>query len=297
MTNAAGNFEERRRATLIGSGAVFLWSSLALFTTMTGDVPPFQMVAIAFAVAFCLALIKWMVRGESIVAPFRQTPQTWAICVGGLFGYHALVFAALKTAPPVEANLVNYLWPLLIVLFSAFSPGERLRLRHVLGALTGFGGVCVLVLGDRTPDPDSRFLLGYAAAFCAAFVWAGYSVASSRLADVSTDAIAAFCLVAAILSFAAHLLFETTSVPDATGWVALIALGLGPAGGAFFLWDWGLKRGSVRALGGIAYMAPLMSTGLLIGFGPGQLTIAVAIAALLLVGGAVLAAGDMLRKS
>ncbi|MFT5486632.1 MAG: drug/metabolite transporter (DMT)-like permease [Paracoccaceae bacterium] len=297
MTDAPPNTEERRRATLVGAGAVFLWGTLAILTTLTGDVQPFQIVAIAFFVGFLLALVKWIALGESLTAPFRQSARAWVIGVGGLFGYHFLIFLSLKISPPVQANLINYLWPLLIVLFSALLPGQKLRLRHVAGALAGFSGACLLVAGEDSFMPAPEHIPGYAAALAGALVWASYSLASSRLTSVPTDAIGAFCLVAAILSTLAHLLFETTVTPSTGEWAALICLGLGPAGGAFFLWDWGLKRGHVRALGGFAYTAPLSSTALLIIFGPAILTGTIAIAAVLIFGGAILAAGDMLRRS
>tara|TARA_Y100000588_G_scaffold20766_1_gene20995 strand:- start:279 stop:731 length:453 start_codon:yes stop_codon:yes gene_type:complete len=142
MKVEARNLQERRRATLVGAGAVLLWGSLTLLTTLTGDVPPFQMVAIAFAVPFLLALAKWIAPGESVVAPFRQSPKTWTICVGGLFGYHALVFSALKTAPPLEANLINDMWPLLI----GFGSG-RLTVAASVAALLMVGGA-ILAAGD-----------------------------------------------------------------------------------------------------------------------------------------------------
>ena len=297
MTNAATIPETRRRATLIGAGAVFLWGSLAILTTLTGNVPPFQMVAIAFGVAFVIALTKWVVRGETDLHQFRHPGRAWAIGIIGLFGYHVLVFTALKSAPPVQANLVNYLWPLLIVFFSALLPGEKLRPRHVAGTLLGFAGVYLLVTGGASVRPDPACLHGYAAAFAAALMWSTYSVASSRLGDVPTDAIGVFCLAAGVLSLIAHILFETTVSPSFGEWLALIALGLGPAGGAFFLWDWGLKRGCVRALGGIAYCAPLLSSALLIALGPGSLTPMVAIAAVAIVAGCALAAGDLFTRS
>ena len=297
MTEAASHSEQRRRATLVGAGAVFLWGSLAILTTLTGEIQPFQIVATAFFVAFLLALIKWIIRGESLTAPFRQTSLAWAVGVGGLFGYHFLIFLALKISPPVQANLINYLWPLMIVLFSALLPGQTLRPRHIAGALAGFSGACLLVTGGNTLMPAPEYIPGYVAALAAGLVWTGYSLASSRLTSVSTNAIGAFCLVAAILSTGAHILFETTVAPSTGEWVALVCLGLGPAGGAFFLWDWGLKRGHVRALGGIAYTAPLSSTALLILFGPAVLTATIAISAILIIGGAILAAGDLLRRA
>ena len=289
--------DERRRATLIGAGAVLLWGTLAVLTLGTGDIPPFQLVAMTFALAFALALCKWVARGQPVARQFRQPARAWAIGVGGLFGYHFCIYAALKNAPPVEANLLNYLWPLLIVLFSAALPGNPLRARHILGGLAGFAGTVLLLGGGGALSLESGAAFGYGAALLAALIWATYSVANSRLTNVPTDAVGAFCLATAGLAAVSHLAFEATVVPNGAETLAILALGIGPAGGAFFLWDYGLKRGSVRALGTAGYAAPLVSTALLIAFAGAGYTVATVLGGTLVVGGAALAAGDMFRRS
>jgi drug/metabolite transporter (DMT)-like permease len=214
----------------------------------------------------------------------------WALGVGGLFGYHALYFAALRLAPPAEAGLLNYLWPLLIVLFSALLPGERLRGAHVIGALLGFAGVVVLMSGRADLNLRAEHGLGYLCAFTAAFVWSGYSVLSRRFGSVPTDAVAGFCLATSGLSFLCHLAFETTVWPaDATQWAALIALGLGPVGAAFYLWDVGVKRGDIRLLGVGSYAAPVLSTLFLVLADYAEPSLALAAACALIVAGALAA--------
>ena len=121
----------------------------------------------------------------------------WVVGVGGLFGYHALYFLALRFAPPAEAGLLNYLWPLLIVLFSSFLPGERLALHHIVGALLGLAGTVLLFTGNSGGGFAPGQIPGLAAAFVAAFVWAAYSVMSRKLKAVPTDAVAGFCLATA----------------------------------------------------------------------------------------------------
>lgn len=296
MTTSA---EATTRATLIGGAALASWATLAVLAVYAGGTPPFLIVAISFAIAAALAVVKWLVRGESIAAHLRIPPLAWALGVGGLFGYHALIFFALQTAPAVEANLVNYLWPLLIVLFSSFLPGHRLRWFHLLGTLMGLGGLIVLVLGKARGglDFDPAHAVGFAAALAAAVVWGGYSVLSRLFAQVPSDAVGAFCGAGAVLAFACHLAFEPPVWPQgAMEWAAVVLLGLGPAGGAFFVWDIGVKRGDIQVLGAASYLVPLLSTLLLIAGGGGAFTVEVGLACALIVGGAALAGQDMLRR-
>ncbi len=288
----------RGRATLIGAGALLLWACLAAFTTATGAVPPFLLTALSFAVAFLMALAKWLVRRENILDHLRQPWPVWVVGLGGLFGYHALYFLAIKTAPPVEASLICYLWPLLIVLFSALLAGEKLAWFHLVGVTAGLAGT-VLIVGAKGVAPSAEYLTGYAAALGCAVVWALYSVLSRRVArDVPTDAVGGFCGATALLALICHLAFETTVWPASPGqWLAVLALGLGPVGAAFFLWDHGVKRGDIKTLGIAAYATPLLSTLILLAAGQGSPSWSLAIAAALIVGGAVLGSGDLWRRS
>jgi drug/metabolite transporter (DMT)-like permease len=273
-------------ATLAGSLALLLWAFLALLARMASGLPPLQLTALAFAVGGVLALAVVAVRGR--LAALRQGPLAWAHGVGGLFGYHALYFAALALAPAVEANLLNYLWPLLIVLLSGPVLGLRLGARRLAGVALGFAG-CALLVGAGASFP-AEALWGFACAVGCAVVWAVYSVTSKRMAAVPTEALAGFCLATAALAGVASLLFETPVAPDARQWLAVALLGAGPLGAAFFLWDAGMKRGDPRLLGTLAYAVPVASTLLLVVAGEGTLDWRVAAAAALVAGGGLLAA-------
>ncbi|MBS0249279.1 MAG: EamA family transporter [Proteobacteria bacterium] len=280
--------------TLIGFSAILMWSLLALLTVASGTVPAFQLAAMTFAIGGVIgaAWVTW----SGAWGALRQSPKAWALGVGGLFGYHALYFLSLRLAPPAEAGLVNYLWPLLIVLFSGLLPGERLRWYSVAGALIGFVGTVVLFIGKGFSFSEGAGA-GYLAAFMAAFVWSGYSVLSRRFAGVPTAVVAGYCLATAALATLCHLAFETTVWPqDADQWEAIIALGVGPVGAAFYAWDIGVKRGDIRLLGVGSYAAPVLSTLFLVLAGFAEARITLALAALLIAGGGLLAAKDMLWK-
>jgi drug/metabolite transporter (DMT)-like permease len=285
-----------RTATLIGLSAILMWSLLALLTVAAGRIPPFQLLAMTFAIGALAASASWIGRPGAL-GTLKQPPLVWAVGVGGLFGYHALYFLALRLAPPAEAGLLCYLWPLLIVLLSSLLPGERLAPHHIIGAVLGLAGTVLLLAGNASARFEPAHSAGFLAALVAAFVWAGYSVMSRRLKSVPTDAVAGFCLVTAPLALAAHLIFEVTVWPGSIGqWLAVVALGVGPVGAAFYTWDIGMKRGDIRVLGAASYATPLLSTAFLIAAGFTTASANVAVAAALIAGGGLIAAKDMIGK-
>jgi drug/metabolite transporter (DMT)-like permease len=284
-----------RTATLIGLTAILMWSLLSVLTVATGKIPPFQLAAMTFAIGALVGALTWIGRGEAVKA-LRQPLVAWIVGVGGLFGYHALYFLALRYAPPAEAGLINYLWPLLIVLFSSLLPGERLAPHHVIGAALGLVGTVLLLAGGTGAFAPGQ-VPGFIAAFVAAFVWATYSVLSRRLKSVPTDAVAGFCAATALLATLVHGFVETTIWPETTlQWLAVVALGIGPVGAAFYTWDIGMKRGDIRVLGAASYATPLFSTAFLVLAGFAKASVNIAIAAVLIAGGGLIAAKDMLRK-
>ncbi|MCV0429726.1 MAG: EamA family transporter, partial [Roseibium sp.] len=266
----------RLKATVIGLSAVLMWATLGVFGAGSGRVPPFLLNALCFGISGMLALIWLIASGK--VSLLRQPIRIWAFGTFGLFGFHFFYFTAIRNAPPVEANLINYTWPLLIVLFSAFLPGEHLRLHHIVGTVLGLAGAVLLITGGEGIEFASGSVLGYGAAIASSLFWSSYSVLSRRLGAVPTEAVAGFCLMTAVLSALCHVTLEETVWPAAPlEWASVLALALFPVGLAFFTWDIGVKRGDIQVLGAAAYSAPLLSTLLLIAFGFGALSLSVGI--------------------
>lgn len=279
---------KRTSATYIGFVAILLWALLALLTVGTAPIPPLQLNAICFAIGGVIGLI-WVARTNSWRTLTSVRLSVYGFGTLGLFGYHFLYFSALRAAPPAEAGLIAYLWPLLIVLFSGLLPNERLRVLHVVGALISFAGAGLIVAGGVTFDAGST--AGYLLALGCAFTWAGYSVISRRLENVPTASVAVFCLSTAALSGIAHIFLEPTQWPETQiGWLSVLGLGLGPVGIAFYVWDIGVKRGNIQILGTASYAAPLLSTFALVVAGVAKPSLALVASAVLITTGAGLAA-------
>ena len=269
---------------------IFLWSFLAYLGASVNHLPSLLVVAIALTISGLFSSFNfrsWKVPGKTLL-----------VGIGGLFGYHFLYFSAYKFAPAVETNLINYLWPLLIVLLSPlFLKDHRLRLYHLAGAFLGLCGAA-LIISEGKILLDTAFIKGYALAAGAALVWASYSLMTKRLPSFPTGAVGAFCLASGLLAFGAFLL--TTSPNEtiqlkAADWIALILLGIGPMGAAFFTWDAALKRGDPRIIGSLAYITPMTSTLVLVLIGGYRITWIFAVAMVLIVCGAALGSLDLFR--
>lgn len=286
----------RTQATLIGFSAILMWAVLALLTAASGRVPPFQLAAMTFLIGGLVGATRWILAPASLKS-LRQPWRVWLLGVGGLFGYHLFYFTAIRNAPPVEVSLIAYLWPLFLVVFSAFLPGEKLKLHHCLGVALGLAGAALTITGGTSLSLDPAHAFGHALAFGCALIWSGYSTLSRRFGDVPTDVVAGFCLVTSLLAALCHFATETTVWPQGPAqWLAVAGLGLLPVGAAFYTWDYGVKRGDIMVLGALSYLSPLLSTLVLVAAGYAAFGAAVAAACLLITLGALVAAKDMLFK-
>lgn len=283
-------------ATGIGFIAILLWATLALFTSLTNDkngngIPPFQLLFLSFTIGATVNVAWLTATGKFSKAAFTAPRNAWLLSVGGLFFYHFFYFNALARAPAVEAGLIAYLWPLLIVLFSALLPSERLRWYHITGGFVAFLGAAALIVlkGEAGFTFEAQYTAGYVFAVACALTWSLYSVFNRQFAEVPSSATVGFCYLVAVLGLISHLVTESWTTPTLRQWVGIFGLGIGPVGLAFFVWDYGTKRGNIQMLGTLSYFAPLLSTVLLIVFAGAPVTTGVIIGCLGIMLGALIA--------
>ncbi len=273
-------------ANLYALGAIALWATLASLGVSLKHIPPFLLTGLALLLGSLLAL-PFVIKDKR---QWKIPATTLALGVYGLFGFHFLLFIALRHAPPVEANLVNYLWPLfMVVLAPLFLAGIRLHAVHVAAALLGFAGAAMAILGaSNGAAGGGGWSWGYLPALGSALIWASYSLLTQRVAAFPTAAIGLFGVVSGLLSLLCHWAMEPRVVLSSQDWLLLGVMGLGPLGAAFFLWDKALKGGDARQIGILSYLTPLGSTALLMLVSGRSLTWSIGLAAAMIIGAAVL---------
>ena len=263
---------------------------------MAGAIPPFELASITFLLGGLTGAATWPFR-KGAMSNLRQNWRVWAIGTAGLCIYHCTYFFALQSAPPVEASLIAYLWPLLIVVFASFLPSESFQLHHKIGTALGLLGAVLIITKGFTMGFASGLKLGHFLAMACAFIWSAYSVASRRMGKVPTDVVAGFCFITSAVAFVLHIALEPTVYPQAIRqWIAIVALGILPLGVGFYAWDFGMKRGDIMVLGALSYAAPLFSTLILLASGYAAWHWSIATACALITFGALISAKDLLKQ-
>ena len=283
----------RRFATIIGALGIALWATETTLIKFTNTLPPLETVSLAFTMAAVLGLAISRAVGMDISAAFRQPKKVWALTILSLAGYHASIYYAVQKAPALPASLLQGTTQLMIVLGSAFLPGERLRWWHVAGTIVGLAGVVALVSGEDHASTTDRpefylVLVGIAAA-----LWGLYSLASRAFAEVPTSAMGIFFAGAALVSAMAHVALESWVTPALSEWAAIFGLGALPMGLALYFWDYGVKRGDIQALGGISYFEPFLGALFVVLASQGVFRLSIIWAGVLVVGGAALASRNL----
>jgi len=251
-----------------GAGAILCWASLAAAIGESLRVlPPAQILFLGLLIAG-LGLSAWQAwRGGR---PLPAWPG-WRIAllgIYGIWGFHTLLVLALSLAPPIEANVLNYTWPLWIVLLGAALPGHRLRPSMALGALAAFGGVVLVIAGPRLSGGLAALdvasaRLGLGLALGAGFCWGSFTVLLRRSGAAERPLMGLFCLLSAVPAGVVMVLGGTPPLPAPAHWLPLLYLGLIPLGLSFLLWERAVRAANVQVLGVLSFFTPLLSTLLL----------------------------------
>ena len=249
--------------TCVGALAIPLWATWPCLAIRTFEIPPLEFLAMMF-------LVGWLVLA-SLHRPTktgidRLSKRSWlpaAAFAVSLSGGDIAFIAATHRIPAAQANLISYLWPVMIVVFGAAIGLFRLRLRHIIGLGLGFSGAVILIWDGRI----SISLSGIGLALLNGAFWAGYCILRLAWKKPAENVLARGCAISALLCASLHVFLEPTLIPSLGGLVATAAAGILPLALGNFVWDQGFRRGDSQLLAVMAYATPLCSALLLAALG------------------------------
>jgi drug/metabolite transporter (DMT)-like permease len=304
-TDAGKTKPASRLGLWLGLGAVLCWSfSSSLIFLGARQTGPWPFVALSSLTGAALQLMwRGWSRGE-LRSALRLPWRLWAapVCCFVLYGLAwPWALAASTARQVVGVNLINYLWPILTVVLSAWWVPEVRLTGRLLGAM--LLAVAGLVLANLPqlrqmletgsgPGPfPSRPLLPYLLALLAAVTWGVYSACLARWRHWAKDYVTSplgFLIIGAIASVIAGL---TGNMPPRWAWSALcltLLYGAGPLAAGYLLWEMALARAKVQTLSLLAAAIPVLSTFLLCVFLEKAPSLELIAAALLVSAGVVL---------
>ncbi|MCR5652535.1 MAG: DMT family transporter [Ruminococcus sp.] len=290
-----------KKSYIFASVTVLIWATLApVAKLLLTDIPSFETLAISSAFAFVFLLIVNIISGSiKLMKTYRFTDYLIMAGLGfvGLFMYSALYYFGINQLSSQEACILNYLWPIMIVLFASIVLKEKLTVRKIIAMLLSFTGIAVISLGNTDAGNGSR-ILGIAACVGAAVCYGLFSVLNKKRGYNQSVTMMIIWLTTAICSFVSGLFVESFKPIEELQWLGMIWLGVVINAVAYLLWAIALKGAKDSAkIANLAYLVPFLSIVISAVVLQEQITVNALLALLLIVGGILLQSINIKRRS
>ena len=242
---------------------VLIWSTLATVVKLVlKDIPNFQALAISSAFAFVFLLILNIINGSiKEMKHYRIKDCLTMAGLGflGLFMYSALYYYGIAELGSQEACILNYLWPMMIVIFACIILKERITVKKIIAMLMSFAGIVVLTLSSGGASSGNR-LFGIIACVTAAVCYGLFSVLNKKHSLNQNVTMMWIWFMTAVCSLVLSLIFENWQPIAGVQWLGIAWLGIVVNAVAYLLWAIALKGASDSAkIANLAYLVPFIS--------------------------------------
>lgn len=282
-----------RKSYLYASITVLIWATLAtVVKIILYDIPNFEALTISSVFAFVFLLIMNIINGSvKELKHYRLKDYLMMSGLGflGLFLYSALYYYGISALSSQEACILNYLWPLMIVVFACILLKEKLTARKLIAMGMSFAGIVVLTVGTGGAASSGNRLWGIVACVTAAVCYGLFSVLNKKHSLNQNITMMWIWLTVSVCSLVFGLIFEKWQPIVGIQWLGLGWLGVVVNAVAYLLWAIALKNAEDSAkVANLAYLVPFLSIVLSSVVLKEQITVNMVIAVVLIVGGILL---------
>jgi drug/metabolite transporter (DMT)-like permease len=273
--------------------AIMMWSCAAIFVALADRIPAFQLMGVTWLLSTALLIFYNVLNGRGWRGHWSQSWRDYLFVLVGIAGNQILYYFAFKLAPPFEANTLNYLWPIILIVLIDLHERKRPDIKQLAGMALGFAG-CALLLTSGKDNAFANFNPGHLLAIGGACIWALYS-AFAKTRDYPSGFMVPIFLISTLIFFIGHFAFEDWVAPTSKEWLAIAIIGIIDT--AYVLWDFAIRRGNRTLLTSLSYLIPLFSTVLLIVGGFGAQSPMIFTAGAMVIGGCLLVNAAQILKS
>lgn len=242
---------------------VFIWGTMATVgKILVSNIPSLEALCIGSAFAFLFLLIV-NIKNGIIKELGKYRVKDYAIMAGlgfiGLFLYSGLYYYGLTQLSSQEACIVNYLWPMMLVLFSTIILKEKLTVVKAVAMISSFIGVVILSVGSGSSG-NGNMMLGIGSCVVAAACYGLFSVLNKKANYDQNIAMMVMWLVVAVCSAVFGLAIEDWKPVVGMQWLGMLWMGVVVNAIAYLIWALALNadKNSAR-IANLAYLTPFLS--------------------------------------
>ncbi len=250
------------KSLMYGIGAVLIWSTLAsVVKSVVTSIPNLEALAISSLIAFLTLFFLNLQSGRlKHLRDYSARRYLHMIGLGliGMFLYSAFYYLGLSQLSSQEACILNYLWPIMLVLFSVLLLHEKLTVLKFLAMICSFVGVVVLSAGGG--KVAGNHLLGVISCVAAAALYGLFCVLNKKTGYDEMISMMVIWLATAAASAGSGLVPETWVPIVGKQWIGMLWNGVMVNAMAYLFWALALKNSSnTAATANLAYLTPLLS--------------------------------------
>ncbi len=255
----------QRKAYLLALTAVLFWSTISSAFKITLRYLPFESLVFWAVVMGVFVLVVLNLSGKARLRPDRLSRKAWVMsAVMGLFNpflYYLVLMKAYELLEAQVAGTLNYIWPVVLVLFSVVFLKQKISLGALGALLISFFGLVIIV---TTGHPFSlHFTHPYGAflAVASAFFWAAYWILNMQDPREETGKILLnnfFGLLYLVIYFAVQ--GRLPVLPSGQGILGVMYIGIFELSLTFVIWLKALNYSANTAkVSNLIYLSPFLA--------------------------------------
>jgi len=263
-------------ATSFGICGLFVWAMTACVAINLSNIPAFEFLTLTSFMTFLIACTRLTIKKSW--HKIRQPLSFWvigSICIPmNLLGY----FCSFRYIDASLADLIYYMYPILVVLLGAVLFRKRLTLKTLISLILCFTGIVILLAQEIERFPEKGMWQGVLLAFLGSISWAVYSLSTKIYADSPFEMVGLFFGIGSLFALVFHLQNEIFILPTLFEFSLMIFWAFIVHNFSISMWEFGMRKGDFDLLNILSFTVPVISVCLLVicGFTPFTMRLVIA---------------------